>query len=284
MPARTGKSPAFHRETLWFATAPPIDYIHFTSSKESSHEHSEGIGKVLQSRCRVSIEAPICSAETSAAHSTMRGGSDDTRRLDNQNTVMAPHPCRCPKARRIENMQDLAMDVLRFLFDSHPDYLVGGLILLVLHKAPRRFERVVGVDHDRTKTFADAVASQFPRFRCATGFLDSRQEKTYSANSPVALTGKGNRLAKKLNAKDTVMTMLPNVMKLLPKDPSLMDVQKVCFNYALTGLLKDADRDLRHKIDRQVYLDMGNYDNTLMVYGILFRDAVFESPDFTGRP
>ena len=214
----------------------------------------------------------------------MRGGSDNTGRLDNQNTVMAPHPCRSPKARRIENMQDLAMDVLRFLFDSHPDYLVGGLILLVLHKAPRRIERVVGVDHDRTKTFADSVTSQFPRFRCATGFLGSRQEMTYSANSPVALTGKGKRLAKKLNAKDTVMTMLPNVMKLLPKDPSLMDVQKVCFKYALAGLLKDADRDLRHRIDRQVYLDMGNYDNTLMVYGILFRDAVFESPGFTGRP
>ena len=191
-------------------------------------------------------------------------------------------------------MQDLAMDVLRFLFDSHPDYLVGGLILLVLYKAPRRIERVVGVAYSRRKTFADAVTSQFPRFRWATGFLDSRQEMTYSANSPVALTysanspvaltGIGKRLGKKLNAKDTVMTMLPNVMKLLPKDPSLMDVQKVCFNYALTGLLKDADRDLRHRIDRHVYLDMGNYDNTLMVYGILFRDAVFESPDFTGRP
>ena len=50
--------PVFHRETLWFATAPPIAYIHFTSSKGSGHEHSEGTGKVPRSRHRASIGAP----------------------------------------------------------------------------------------------------------------------------------------------------------------------------------------------------------------------------------
>ena len=74
-PPELENPPVFHRETLWFAPAPPIDYIHFTSSKEPSHEHSEGTGKVPRSRRRVSIAAPSCWAETSAAHSTMRGGS-----------------------------------------------------------------------------------------------------------------------------------------------------------------------------------------------------------------
>ena len=176
-------------------------------------------------------------------------------------------------------MQALVMDILHFLFDSHPDYLIGALIMLVMYKALWRLDRKMGTVYDRTKTFANAVTSEFPGLRWSNEFRGSYQEMTYSANSPVSLTGIGKKLAKKLDAQDTVITMLPKVMKLLPKEPSVMDVQKVCFNYALTGLLNDVDKDLRHKIDLHVYQDMGDYNNTLMVYGILFRDAVFKNLD-----
>ena len=143
----------------------------------------------------------------------------------------------------------------------------------------------MGIFYDRTKTFVNAVSGKFTSLAKSNHFDGAYQELgvlTFTARSPIALTGSGRKLAKQLEVQDTVDKMLPKVQKLLPKNPSMMDIQRVCFDYAFDGLMKDADTDLRHKIDRRAYYDKGNYRNTLMVYGILFRDALFKKLGLEG--
>ena len=151
-----------------------------------------------------------------------------------------------------------------------------------LKKSFSKLDKLLEAIYGKVKTFTNDASTSFPFLKESDQFTQGYSDlaKTYDGNSPIALTDYGKKLAGELGVQDTVETMLPKVLKRLPKDPSMMDVQKVCFDYALNDLLNDSDNDLRHKIERQVYEDKGIYRNTLMVYGIVFRDAVFKKIDY----
>ena len=164
------------------------------------------------------------------------------------------------------------------LFFSIPllgQYFISSKVNEKLNKKVNDLDDKLGIIYDKTKTFANAVSQEFPALNNSNHFKDAYQELNYIGKSPVALTDKGKKVADNLNVQDTVEEVIPTILKLLPNDPTVLDVQNVCFAYALDDLLKNADRKLKQKIDREIYQDGGNSKNTLMVYGIMFRDAIF---------
>ena len=131
--------------------------------------------------------------------------------------------------------------------------------------------------YGKMQNFVKIASDQFRAFEESDEFDEHHDDvRKPAGNSPIALTDRGRKTANDIGIHDTVSDLLPKVMKLLPKDPSLMDVQEVCFDYALKQLRADVDNAVKHKIDQRVYHENGNYKNTLMVYGILLRDAAFK--------
>ena len=135
----------------------------------------------------------------------------------------------------------------------------------------------------KMQKFVKIASENFKAFEEFDEFKEHYDDvSNYAGNSPISLTDNGRKTAKDIGAHDTVSDLLPEVMKLLPKDPSMMDVQEACFNYALKRLRANVDNAVRHKIDQRVYHEKGNYKNTLMVYGILLRDAAFKKLGIDG--
>ena len=84
------------------------------------------------------------------------------------------------------------------------------------------------------------------------------------------------KVAKDIGAYDVIDDLLPNVMELFPKAPSILDVQETCLNYPLEQLRADVDDAVRYKIDQRIFNEGGESKNTFMVFGILLRDAAFK--------
>ena len=151
-----------------------------------------------------------------------------------------------------------------------------ALVALVLWKL-RNLTRAIDNVYSRTTTFLVLVADKlklktdyysiFP-----SGFLPSN----LTSNSPLGLSRRGVKVGEKLNAARTAQDLLPKLLKMIAKNPSKQEVQAICMNFAVTKLLNNVDEDVRQNILREIYNDGGNLENTLMVYGIVFRDAVFK--------
>jgi len=148
-----------------------------------------------------------------------------------------------------------------------------------LIKEVDQLNRALGIIYDRTKTFVVAVAHKFPALKGDNLFTASYPEiskPTFVANSPVNLNDRGKEVADKLEARATTRKLLSKVMKRIPENPLLMDVQGICFDYALKELMGDVDEDLRRKMDRHIYEEGGDPTNTLMVFGIMLRNAAMK--------
>jgi len=131
--------------------------------------------------------------------------------------------------------------------------------------------------YSNTKTFLGVVADRLKlksdfRALFASNFLDSN----VVSNSPISLSRRGVQVGKRLDATQTVQDNLSGVLKIIPKEATAYDVQKVCFDYALNEFSEGIRGELRKKIHKEAYRDGGNMNNVLMVYAVLFRDAVFE--------
>ena len=96
------------------------------------------------------------------------------------------------------------------------------------------------------------------------------------SNSPLGLSKRVIRVGKRLDAEKTAQDELPELLRRISKNPTNLEVQTVCMDYALTELLKKVDEDVRRKIHQEIYEDGGDAKNTMMVYGIIFRDAVLQ--------
>ena len=105
-----------------------------------------------------------------------------------------------------------------------------------------------------------------------SGFLPA----TLTSNSPLRLSRRGVGVGKRLDAAKTAQNEMPGLLKRISNDPTNLEVQTICMDYALKELLSNVDEDARRKIHREIYDDGGRPENTLMVYGIIFRDAVFK--------
>ena len=105
---------------------------------------------------------------------------------------------------------------------------------------------------------------------------DDFHHANFAQLGPIGLTDRGKKIASRLGARETVKQMTPTLLKIVPKDATVLDIQRVCFDYALHELLDDVDTDLKRLIHREIYDDGGDDENTLMVYGIMLRDAAIE--------
>jgi len=136
----------------------------------------------------------------------------------------------------------------------------------------------LGVVCNRTESFVISTTHSFPDLRAEILFAGTYQvtAQNYEANYPVSLNEKGNDVAVKLDARATVKKLLPKVIDKMPEQPLLMQVQQTCFDYAFNELIDDVDEGQRRRIDRHIYEEGGESKNTLMVYGIMLRDAIFK--------
>ena len=140
---------------------------------------------------------------------------------------------------------------------------------------------------DHRKTFANfslRIASVLQLVGFKTGihlkFTDLFTSKMLTsnmiANSPLILSKRGIKVGLKLSAKETAENIVPELLKRISKKPTHHEVQTVCFNFAILELLDHIGQDVKLKIDEAIRKDGGHDENTLMVYGIMFRDEALK--------
>ena len=151
-----------------------------------------------------------------------------------------------------------------------------ALVALVLWRL-RNLTRAIDNVNSRRTTFWLLVAEKLDlQNHFHSIFPSGLVPSDSTSNSPLGLSRRGVKVGEKLNAAKTAQDLLPKLLKMIAKNPSKQEVQAICMNFAVTKLLNNVDEDVRQNILREIYNDGGNLENTLMVYGIVFRDAVFK--------
>ena len=165
-------------------------------------------------------------------------------------------------------------------------FFVPSISTIILGKRLTGLDNRVAKFFGMTKTLANAVSHEDSKVHVFNEFngmdyLDL-QGPNYARSSPLGLTKRGRKIARKLDARDTVERAIPTILKLVPNDATVLEIQNTCFDYAQNDLLDNVGHDEKQKIHRAIYENGGGIDNTLMVYGIMLRDAVFKSRDIKG--
>ncbi len=99
--------------------------------------------------------------------------------------------------------------------------------------------------------------------------------KTAGKSSP--LTEHGLKIAKNIRASDTVGKYIDRVRPKIPNDANKLKIQQVCFDYAFSELMNIMEQDKRSTVAKAIYKGSGNYQEILIIYGILFRDSIFKT-------
>lgn len=100
---------------------------------------------------------------------------------------------------------------------------------------------------------------------------------TSRATSPTTLSQIGRNLSERMKAEVIVKAHLDRVRFRIPEDAHKLQIQDICFNYALNGeFLSNVSHAERKLIWDFIYETGGNGADILIIYGILFRDAIFE--------
>jgi len=121
------------------------------------------------------------------------------------------------------------------------------------------------------------------------GILSSRvsSKSEYAVSeSPLTLTEKGVKLAKKLKVQQTIDTFIDKVD--ISKDASPFIIQNACNNFVVTRMMNLISSEERRAIEDEAYEDGGNLGDVLVVYSIMLRNAIFEArgieiPAFEGK-
>ena len=96
------------------------------------------------------------------------------------------------------------------------------------------------------------------------------------STSPITLTEKGQKLATDYNVQAFVDKYAERI--LIPDDANRLEIQEACFNFAFS-FKQYATRDEVDAISDAIFEDGGNAGETLVIYGILFRDKLFGKRD-----
>lgn len=103
----------------------------------------------------------------------------------------------------------------------------------------------------------------------------------FSAYSPMTLTVRGQDISNELEAPRLVEEYLSNAEDGLPDNANELTIQKHCFKFAKKALLDTVDAKQRARIEKSIYDEGQGDDNILVIFGILFRDAVFRKRGIT---
>lgn len=133
-----------------------------------------------------------------------------------------------------------------------------------------RFLAFVAAETGLKSEYSEHLADDF----IPTGTIDN-----LTGASPLKLSDRGIEVAKRLQAEKTANAELPNLLELVNDDSTTFEIRQACFGYAFGDFFKNLKGKLRQKIHAEAFHDRGNMQNVLSVYGILFRDAVFEKLD-----
>ena len=100
--------------------------------------------------------------------------------------------------------------------------------------------------------------------------------RTASPDSPFSLTGKGLKIAKRINAQQLVDKYIERVRHKISNDAHKLNIQEVCFNYALNEFSRIVDSKEREIIWEAIYEEGGSSYEILIIYGVLFRNKILE--------
>lgn len=100
--------------------------------------------------------------------------------------------------------------------------------------------------------------------------------RTANSRSPFALTNKGLEVARKIDAQTLVDKYIERVHSIISNDAHKLSIQEICFNYARNQFLGIVEAKERQIIWDAIYEEGGNADEVLVIYGVLFRNSIFE--------
>ena len=98
---------------------------------------------------------------------------------------------------------------------------------------------------------------------------------TVASSSPMTLTKSGKEIARRLNAKELADKYVNDIQ--IPDDASKLQIQEACFTFAHLNLMDVIDKNELEVIEGEIYEAGGSKWDIMIVYGVLFRDAVFKS-------
>lgn len=126
--------------------------------------------------------------------------------------------------------------------------------------------------HSRPSPVRDDYAWKYED--CLQLFTPIKVAETPLRKGPCTLNERGLQVAAELDAYAVVDKYYSQLA--IPDDASEWQIQKQCFAFAHTILLQVVKKDEKAKIEKAIYEDRGNVDNTLDVYGVLFRNKFLE--------
>ena len=108
--------------------------------------------------------------------------------------------------------------------------------------------------------------------------IDLQNVNTGETQSPATINTKGKAIADELKVYQLVEKYHNRV--LVPEDANEYHIQNLCFTFVLTTMFQVITQEEREVIEKKIYEDSGNTDNTLYVYAILFRDFYLKKNGF----
>ena len=96
-----------------------------------------------------------------------------------------------------------------------------------------------------------------------------------ASSSPMTLTKSGKEIARRLNAKELADKYVSDIQ--IPDDASKLQIQEACLTFAHLNLMDVIDKNELEVIEGEIYEAGGSKWDIMIVYGVLFRDAVFKS-------
>lgn len=155
-------------------------------------------------------------------------------------------------------------------------WLISGKLDKLTNKVDRMLDAYIEF-HSNVRSFLNSVADKTGlKDEYFEFFRENRIPSNAVSNSPMRLSARGIGVADRLNAGKTAKDELPTLMELVGENPDEFEIQKICFEYAYGEFYKNSKGALRRKIQKEAFNDSGDLENVLLVYGRVFRDAVFD--------
>ena len=130
-----------------------------------------------------------------------------------------------------------------------------------------------GLSKDAPRSGLDLHSANYPAPGPAYNSPDAQPNA--QSNSPLTLTPHGEASASRMGASDIVKKCRKHI--LVPENANKFIIQERCLNFALNGVfmntIEDNERDI---IQNEVFERAEGMEETLIIFGILFRDAIFK--------
>lgn len=133
----------------------------------------------------------------------------------------------------------------------------------------------------RYEVFDSQVRTHVGMVSRELGLYNVFEGEIWQSSSPINLTQKGVVMADEMLASETAREFLPMLCDRVPESATDYEIQMQCFEYARREFLQDVDVEIRRRVHSRAFDEGKHVDDVLMIYGILFRNAVMEERGMT---